>query len=125
MRSRPLLLLAQLCCVALALRAAEPARHTSVSIDGEKFLVNGRATYPGRIWRGISIEGRLLNARLVQGVFDDLNPATRTRWEYPDTHTWDAARNTREFIAAMPEWHRNGLLAFTLNLQGGSPEGYS
>jgi hypothetical protein len=25
----------------------------------------------------------------------------------------------------MPEWRRHGLLAFTLNLQGGSPQGYS
>jgi hypothetical protein len=25
----------------------------------------------------------------------------------------------------MPEWRRHGLMAFTLNLQGGSPEGYS
>ena len=33
--------------------------------------------------------------------------------------------HTREFLAAMPEWRRHGLLAFTLNLQGGSPEGYS
>ena len=38
---------------------------------------------------------------------------------------WDADRNTHEFIAAMPEWRNQGLLAFTLNLQGGSPEGYS
>lgn len=30
-----------------------------------------------------------------------------------------------EFIAAMPEWKRHGLLAVTLNFQGGSPEGYS
>ena len=28
-------------------------------------------------------------------------------------------------MAALPEWRRNGLLAFTVNLQGGSPEGYS
>jgi hypothetical protein len=62
---------------------------------------------------------------MVQGVFDDLNPATRARWAYPDTGKWDPERNTREFVAAMPEWHRNGLIAFTLNLQGGSPEGYS
>jgi hypothetical protein len=47
------------------------------------------------------------------------------RWAYPDTGQWDADRNTREFIAAMPEWRRHGLLAFTLNLQGGSPQGYS
>jgi hypothetical protein len=62
---------------------------------------------------------------MVQGMFDDLNPETRGRWAYPDTKVWEADRNTREFIEAMPEWRRHGLLAFTLNLQGGSPEGYS
>jgi hypothetical protein len=46
-------------------------------------------------------------------------------WAYPDTKRWDAERNTREFLAAIPEWRRHGLLAFTLNLQGGSPKGYS
>src|SRR5258707_2472314 len=63
--------------------------------------------------------------RTVQGIFDDGNPATRSRWAYPDTHTWDPERNTREFVAAMPEWRSHGLLGFTVNLQGGSPEGYS
>jgi hypothetical protein len=67
----------------------------------------------------------LLNARMVQGIFDDLNTNTVSRWVYPDTGRWDAERNTREFIAAMPEWRRRGLLAFTINFQGGSPEGYS
>ena len=62
---------------------------------------------------------------MVQGIFDDLNPETVARWNYPDTGKWDADRNTSEFIAAMPEWRKQGLLAFTLNLQGGSPEGYS
>lgn len=66
-----------------------------------------------------------MNARLVQGIFDDRNPETASRWAYPDTGRWDAERNTREFLAAMPEWRRHGLLAFTLNLQGGSPQGYS
>ena len=110
-----------------AASAAEPPRaaRTEVAIAGEKFLVNGRPTYAGRTWSGLSVEGRLLNARLVQGVFDDLNPATRDRWRYPDGGAWSADRNTREFIAAMPEWRRHGLIAFTLNLQGGSPEGYS
>ncbi len=77
------------------------------------------------MWEGRSIEGLLFNSRTVQGVFDDLNPATRPRWVYPDGRAWDPERNTREFIAAMPEWKRHGLIAFTLNLQGGSPEGYS
>jgi hypothetical protein len=62
---------------------------------------------------------------MVQGIFDDLNPETVSNWTYPDTHKWDAERNTREFIAAMPEWRKHGLLAFTINLQGGSPEGHS
>ena len=61
---------------------------------------------------------------MVQGIFDDLNPETRRLFIYPDTRKWDPARNTNEFIAAMEEWRKHGLLAFTLNLQGGSPTGY-
>lgn len=79
---------------------------------------------PGCTWHGVRLEGLLPNARLVQGVFDDANPATRGRWAYPDTQRWDPERNTDEFVAAMPGWRRHGLLAFTLNLQGGSPMGY-
>lgn len=101
-----------------------PAR-TTVAIDGKRFLINGKPTYPGRSYQGMAIEGLLLNSRMVQGVFDDENPATRSRWKYPDTGTWDPERNTREFLAAMPEWRRHGLLSFTINFQGGSPEGYS
>ncbi len=111
-------------------RASEPAgarsrRQTAVSIEGDMFYINGRPTYPGRIWNGMRIEGLLFNARLIQGIFDDLNPVTRFRWSYPDTGVWDPQRNTREFVEAMPSWRSHGLLAFTINLQGGSPEGYS
>jgi hypothetical protein len=98
---------------------------TVVSIVGETFLINGAPTYAGRIWRGHKVEGLLMNSRMVQGIFDDRNPDTVSRWAYPDTGRWDAARNTNEFVAAMPEWRKHGLLAFTINLQGGSPEGYS
>ena len=110
-----------------SIRAADapPERKTEVSIQGDAFRINGRPTYEGRHWKGHKIEGLLMNARLVQGSFDDLNPETRSRWAYPDTGTWDADRNTREFVAAMPSWRQHGLLAFTLNLQGGSPQGYS
>ncbi|MCU1326244.1 MAG: hypothetical protein JWN34_1614 [Bryobacterales bacterium] len=105
------------------LRAA--TRKTEVSIRGDQFFINGKPTYEGRSYKGMKIEGLLMNSRVVQGIFDDLNPETRKRWVYPDTGKWDPERNTREFIAAMPEWRRHGLLGFTLNLQGGSPEGYS
>lgn len=105
---------------------APPAtRATAVSIQGTGFLVNGEPTLKGVVWRGYALDGLLPNSRMVQGVFDDLNAETRSRWAYPDTKTWDPDRNTREFVAAMPEWRRHGLLAVTLNLQGGSPEGYS
>ena len=96
-------------------------RRTEVSIRGDAFYLNGRPTYAGRSWHGHKIEGLLFNSRMVQGIFDDLNPATRGRWAYPDTATWDPERNTREFLAAMPGWREHGLLAFTLNLQGGNP----
>ena len=109
----------------LPLIAAEPERQTSVSIQGEQFQINGRPTYAGRRWNEKKIEGLLFNSRMVQAIFDDLNPETRSRWAYPDTQQWDPDRNTREFLAAMPEWRSYGLLAITLNLQGGSPQGYS
>ena len=108
-----------------AMRATAPARRTEVSISGEQFFLNGKPTYAGRAYQGLKIEGLLMNVRAVQAIFDDLNPETRGRWVYPDTGKWDAERNTSEFVAALPEWRRNGLLAFTVNLQGGSPEGYS
>ena len=104
-------------------KSAKP--QTTVGIAGEKFLVNGEPTYKGRTWQGYSVEGLLMNSRMVQGIFDDLNPETVDRWKYPDTQKWDADRNTSEFIAAMDEWHAKGLLAFNINFQGGSPEGYS
>jgi len=103
---------------------AEP-RKTVLTIVGEDFHINGKPTYAGRTWNGHRIEGLLLNSRMVQATYDDLNPETATRWAYPDTEKWDTERNVREFIAAMPEWKSHGLLAFTVNFQGGSPEGYS
>jgi hypothetical protein len=105
------------------LRAA--ARRTEVSIHGDQFFINGKPTYPGRTWQGMRIEGLLMNVRAVQATFDDRNPETRSKWAYPETQKWDPDRNTREFVAALPEWRRHGVLAFTVNLQGGSPEGYS
>ncbi len=100
-------------------------RKTKVDIVGDGFKINGRPTYRGRSYQGKKIEGLLMNTRMVQGIFDDRNAETRGRWAYPDTGKWDAERNTAEFIAAMPIWRKHGVLSFTINLQGGSPEGYS
>jgi hypothetical protein len=104
--------------------ASPKPRRTSVSIVGDEFYINGQPTYADRVWHGHKLQGLLLNARLVQGIFDDRNTNTLSLWSYPDTRLWDPERNTREFVAEMPEWRRHGLLAFTINLQGGSPRGY-
>src|SRR5471032_1794937 len=84
-----------LCVGLLAVRglAAPP---TEVAIHGENFFVNGQPTYAGRSWQGHSIEGLLFNSRMVQGVFDDLNPATRARWNYPDGAAWRSEEHTSE-----------------------------
>ena len=100
------------------------AQKTAVSIVKDQFYINGKPTYPGRYWQNLKIEGLLMNARMVQGVFDDLNPEISSEFQYPDTQMWDATRNNNEFVAAMPQWKAHGLLAFTLNMQGGSPYGY-
>lgn len=99
-------------------------RKTEVEIKGNQFFLNGKPTYPNRYWNGHKVAGLLMNSRMVQGIFDDANPQTRTLFKYPDTQQWDAERNTREFVKAMREWNRYGLNAFTMNLQGGSPTGY-
>jgi hypothetical protein len=115
----PLILGMVACLVVVHLSA-----QTVVEIRGEKFFVNGEPTYKGRVWDSCQVEGLLFNARMVQGIFDDLNPETRELWKYPDTGIWDPDRNTREFVEAMPDWRKHGLLGFTVNLQGGSPTGY-
>jgi hypothetical protein len=104
-------------------------RHTEVTIVGEQFHINGSPTFEGQVWTtsyggDYPVEGLLMNARLVQGVFDDLNPETRGQWIYPDTKQWDPDRNTQEFTDALASWREHGLLGYTLNLQGGCPYGY-
>ncbi len=97
------------------------AGKTKVSIAGEGFLINSKPTYKGRSHQGKKIEGLLLNSRMVQATFDDLNPETQGQWAYPDTGVWDPERNVNEFMAALPLYREHGLLAFTINLQGGMP----
>ncbi|MDQ3702950.1 MAG: hypothetical protein M3442_18815 [Chloroflexota bacterium] len=97
---------------------------TKVAVEGERFLIDGHPTYAGREWRGRPVEGLLMNARMVQATFDDENPLTSALWAYPDTGAWDAERNTDEIVAMLPQYRAHGLLAVTLNLQGGCPTGY-
>ena len=92
---------------------------TRVSISGEEILINGTPTYQNREFEGKRIQGLLFNVRAVQAIFDDINPETRENWNYPDTGVWDPDRNTKEFCDALSIWKKRGVLAITINFQGG------
>ena len=94
---------------------------TKLSIEEDRFKINEHYTYIGRAFEGKPVEGLLFNLRAVQAIFDDENSGTRQHWAYPDTNQWDPGRNTEEFITALATWKRRGILAFTINLQGGMP----
>ena len=100
-------------------------RETRVAIEGEQFHINGDPTYAGKDFKGQSIEGLLFNSRMIQALFDDDNPETVDNWAYPDTGEWDPERNVEEFVEMLPTYYDHGLRAVTVNLQCGSPEGYS
>lgn len=102
---------------------AAPAR-TILSIRGDGFQINGKPTYPKRVYNGHKVEGLLFTSRMANAIVDDHNPETRGVWAYPDG-PWDAERNTNEFIAALPAYRAAGMNSVALNLQGGSPQGYS
>ena len=84
---------------------------TEVSIDGTNFFINGKITYAEYISEAL---GKLMNVRMVNSVFDDENPETRPAG-------FDAESNTTQFIESMEEYKSKGILAFTINLQGGFP----
>jgi len=94
---------------------------TQVSVSGTEFLLDDRPTYEGRVFEGHRVQGLLFNVRAVQATFDDANPETRRHWAYPDTGEWDPERNVTEFCQALPSWRDHGVLAFTINFQGGGP----
>ena len=94
---------------------------TRISIDGQKFLIDGVPIHQGRSYKGKPVDGLLFNCRMVQAIFDDENPETLGNWAYPDTGKWDPERNVNELIAALPEYLAHGCTAITVNLQGGMP----
>jgi hypothetical protein len=89
---------------------------TQLTIAGTNVVINGQLTHPGRTTQGL-----LTNSRMINGIFDDANPVTRSRWRYPDTAVWDPNRNTDELIAMLPTYRADGLDAITVGMQGGLP----
>lgn len=92
---------------------------TNLSIQGESFLINGSLTYSEIENSKPAAHGLLMNARFIQGVFDDqADPGRFARWGHA---TWDPEAHTDNLIAALPEWYGYGLRAFTVGFQGGGP----
>ena len=97
---------------------------TEISIEGDKFLVNGTPTNEATTFRGVSMEGLMMNSRMANAVFDDDNEFTRHLWAYTDNEKWDADRNTNELVEMLPTYMSKGLSCINVNLQGASPLGY-
>ena len=92
---------------------------TRIGIRGDDFTINGELTY-GEINDGNPrAHGLLMNARFIQGIFDDKEgPERFTRFGWDE---WDPEKHTDNLIAALPDWYRYGLRAITVGFQGGMP----
>lgn len=91
---------------------------TKLSIQGRRFLINGAPVYAELPNCPPQVHGLMMNARFIQGVFDDReNPRQFDRFG----KVFDPERNTSELIAALPQWYRSGLRAITVGFQGGGP----
>jgi hypothetical protein len=89
---------------------------TKLTIDKRKFLINGRLTYSEYPNCKEKYKGLLMNARFIQGVFDDKNDRTRfNRFN----KIFSPNNNTDELIKALPQWYEKGLRAITVGFQGG------
>ena len=92
---------------------------TAITIEGSKFLINDKLVYSDIAGGKPEMQGLLMNARFIQGIFDDKEAPNRfARFGHA---VWDADANTDRLIAALPEWYSYGLRAFTVGLQGGGP----
>ncbi len=90
--------------------SAEPFKaQTTVKLNRGFWELSGVRTY-----KGAEAEGLLLNVRMVNSTFEDRNPSTCPKG-------FDPEKNTDLFIAKIPDYAAQGVRAFTLSFQGGSP----
>ena len=92
---------------------------TKLSINNQHFLINDKLTYAEIPNSNPAAHGLLMNARFIQGIFDD--QADPSRFARFGQGTFDPAHHTQALIDALPEWYDYGLRAFTVGLQGGGP----
>lgn len=90
--------------------------NTQLTIQGDKFFLNRKLTYSEVSHSPCA--GLLLNARFIQGVFNDKAiPERFSRFG----RLFNPEQNTSDLIAALPQWYAAGLRAFTVGFQGGGP----
>ena len=92
---------------------------TRLDIRGEHFHINGLETYADLPESRPEARGLLMNARFIQGVFDDASG--RERYARFGFDRFDPEENTDRLIVALPDWYRYGLRALTVGFQGGGP----
>ncbi len=89
---------------------------TKLSVVGTQFLINDELIYAESPKK--EVHGLLMNARFIQGIFDDkADPARFNRFGKvfsPDEHT-------DSLIKSLPSWYEYGLRAITVGMQGGGP----
>ena len=92
---------------------------TTLDARGERLLINDRETYAETAGTDPDMHGLLMNARFIQGIFDDATG--RARYARFGADRFDPEEHTDALIAALPQWYGYGLRAFTVGLQGGMP----
>lgn len=91
---------------------------TTYEIFKDKFLINGKLIYSEYPECPEQYRGLLMNARFIQGVFDE--KSDRSRFDRFG-EVFDPELNTEKLIEALPQWYAKGLRAFTVGFQGGGP----
>lgn len=91
-------------------------RNTVLKIVGDRFLINDELVYSEI--ENCQYKGLLMNARFIQGVFDDQADVGRfNRFG----RSFNPGQNTEDLVQALPEWYAKGLRAITVGFQGGGP----
>ena len=102
---------------------AAPVRRTAVSIRGDQFLINGKPTYAGRSYKGLRIEGLLMNnpggARLSSTTSI---PKRAANGRIPTPANGIRNATSASFLAALPEWAPARPAGVHDRFPGGSPE---
>lgn len=91
-------------------------KKTILSIKKSNFLINNKLTYSEI--KGSNYQGLLMNARFIQGVFDDMADSERFQ---RFGRRFEPQENTNSLLKALPEWYKAGIRAITVGFQGGGP----